>query len=215
MATATTTAPHDFRQHVLHHYNKYAAWYELGEFIRRGTRRKALELSGLQPGEKVLDLCTGTGELALKFVTAGAAVVGVDLARGALKIAQAKRAGSLSSWMEMEATRLGFAEKSFDISLLSLALHHMPESVQVHVLKEMCRVTRRRVVIVEPNVPVNPNWFQAYARVAAVIDESEYMNEWVEQDFLGTCTIAGLNVESMIDSTLGIHRIILCRPKNL
>src|SRR5262245_61174217 len=179
---ATTTVKRDFRQHVLYHYNRFATLYDFGEFIRRGTRHKAMELSGWQPGEKVLDLCTGTGELALTFATRGAAVIGIDLARGALKVASAKSMGNVSTWMEMEATRLGFADKSFEVSMLSLALHHMPELVQVHVLKELCRVTSRRIVIIEPDVPIKPNWVSTYVFVASIIDESEYMHEWVYQD---------------------------------
>ena len=208
---ATTIVNHDFRQHVLYHYNRFAALYDLGEFMRRGTRRKALELSGWQPGEKVLDLCTGTGELALTFAAQGAAVVGADLARGALRVASAK-SDHVAAWMEMEATRLGFADNAFEVSMLSLALHHMPEPVQVSVLKELRRVTSRRVVIVEPDVPVKPNWVSTYVFVASIIDVSEYMHEWVHQDLSRTCEHAGLRVEAIISTTFGLHRILLCKP---
>lgn len=208
---ATTIVNHDFRQHVLYHYNRFAALYDLGEFMRRGTRRKALELSGWQPGEKVLDLCTGTGELALTFAAQGAAVIGADLARGALRVASAK-SDHVAAWMEMEATRLGFADNAFEVSMLSLALHHMPEPVQVSVLKELRRVTSRRVVIVEPDVPVKPNWVSTYVFVASIIDESEYMHEWVHQDLSRTCEHAGLRVEAIISTTFGLHRILLCKP---
>jgi demethylmenaquinone methyltransferase/2-methoxy-6-polyprenyl-1,4-benzoquinol methylase len=211
---ATTTVNHDFRRHVLYHYNRFAALYDLGEFIRRSTRRKAMELSGWQPGEKVLDLCTGTGELALTFATQGAAVIGIDLARGALKVASTKRMGSVPAWMEMDATHLGFADNSFEVSMLSLALHHMPEPVQVNVLKELGRVTSRRVVIIEPDVPVKPNWVSTYVFVASIIDESEYMHEWVHQDLSRTCETAGLRVEAITSATFGLHRILLCKPTN-
>jgi ubiquinone/menaquinone biosynthesis C-methylase UbiE len=211
---ATLNINHNFRRHVLYHYNKFAALYDLGEIIRHGTRRKAMELSGWQPGEKVLDLCTGTGELALTFASRSANVVGIDLARGMLKVAAAKGGNGYSSWMEMEATRLGFADKSFEVGMLSLALHHMPESVQVNVLKELRRVTSRRVVIIEPDVPVKPNWVPTYVFVASIIDESEYMHEWVHQDLSKTCENAGLGVEAMISTTFGLHRILLCKPSH-
>ena len=210
---ATMTVNHDFRGHVLHYYNKFAALYDLGEFIRRGTRRKAMELSGWQPGESVLDLCTGTGELALTFAAEGAAVVGVDLARGALKVASSK-SDRISAWLEMDATQLGFADNAFDVAMLSLALHHMPESVQASVLSELCRVTRRRVVIIEPDVPVKPSWVSTYVFVASIIDESEYMHEWVHQDLSKTCEAAGLSVQEIVSTTFGLHRIVLCEPSN-
>ncbi len=114
----------------------------------------------------------------------------------------------------MDATCLGFPDESFDVSVLSLALHHMPEAEQVNVLRELRRVTKRRIVIIEPEVPVKPNWFNAWAFVASVIDESEYMHEWVRQDFIGTCEEAGLRVEAVESSRFWVHRFILCRPAN-
>ena len=212
--TTTMGVSGNFRNHVLYYYNRFAALYDLGEFIRKGTRHKAMSLSGWKPGEKVLDLCTGTGELALTFASQGAHVTGVDLARGMLKRAAAKSAGMNSTWLEMDATHLAFPNKSFEVAMLSLALHHMPEAVQMNVLRELCRVTRRRVVIIEPDVPVKPNWVPAWKFVASIIDESEYMHDWADQDFLGTCQMAGLSVESVYESTFGLHRIVLCIPKN-
>ena len=114
----------------------------------------------------------------------------------------------------MDATHLAFADKSFEVSVLSLALHHMPEAVQLNVLKELCRVTQRRVVIIEPDVPVKPNWVPIWTLVASIIDESEYMHEWVRQDLKRTCQSAGLQVDSIYESTFGLHRIVLCIPKN-
>jgi len=210
--TTTMSVGGNFRRHVLYYYNRFASLYDLGEFIRKGTRHKAMSLSGWKPGEKVLDLCTGTGELALTFASQGAPVIGVDLARGMLKVASAKGARLNSTWLEMDATHLAFADNSFEVSVLSLALHHMPETIQLNVLKELCRVTQRRVVIIEPDVPVKPNWIPVWTFVASIIDESEYMHEWVRQDFTRTCQNAGLQVDTIYESTFGLHRIMICEP---
>jgi ubiquinone/menaquinone biosynthesis C-methylase UbiE len=183
------------------------------EFIRRGTRRKAMLLSGWRPTEKILDLCTGTGEMALVFASQGANVVGTDIARGMLKRAVNKSLGTASAWVEMDATHLAIADRSFEISMISLALHHMPVPVQVRVLNELRRVTSRRIVIIEPDVPVNRRWSPLWSFVASIIDESEYMHEWVYQDFMHTCHMAGLKVESVHGTTFGLHRILLCKPQ--
>ena len=95
----TLSVNHNFRRHVLYYYNRFASLYDLGEFIRYGTRQKAVALSGWQPGETVLDLCTGTGGLALAFASLGAPVVGVDIARGMLKRAAAKSRGCDCAWL--------------------------------------------------------------------------------------------------------------------
>jgi len=201
-----------YRRYVLHYYNRFANLYDLGEFIRWRTRRKAMHFSGWKSGERVLDLCTGTGQLALKFAQQGATIVGCDIAWGMLKRAQIKGTGLTAYWTEMDATELAFADDSFDVSVLSLALHHMPENVQVRVLKELRRVTARRIVIIEPDVPIKQSWIPAWLFVASIIDESEYMEEWVRQDLIKTCYTAGLQVESVHSTTFGMHRILSCLP---
>ena len=202
----------DYRWHILHHYNRHAYLYDRMEFIRRGTRRKAVSLSGWRTGERILDLCTGTGELALVFASQGAKVVGTDIARGMLKRAVNKSLGTASAWVEMDATNLAIADRSFEISMISLALHHMPVPVQVRVLMELRRVTSRRIVIIEPDVPVDHRWSPLWSLVASIIDESEYMHEWVYQDLIHTVHLAGLNVEAVHGTSLGLHRILLCNP---
>jgi ubiquinone/menaquinone biosynthesis C-methylase UbiE len=141
--------------------------------------------------------------------------VGTDIARGMLKRAVNKSlsATTVSDWVEMDAINLAIADRSFDISIISLALHHMPVPIQMHVLKELRRVTSRRIVIIEPDVPVDRRWSPLWSFVASIIDESEYMHEWVYQDFINTCHTAGLKVESVHATTLGLHRILLCDPQ--
>ncbi|HEX9385896.1 MAG TPA: methyltransferase domain-containing protein [Anaerolineales bacterium] len=209
----TLEVKRDYRWHILHHYNRRADFYDRMEFIRRGTRRKAMILSGWRPSERILDLCTGTGEMALVFASQGAKVVGTDIARGMLKRAVNKSLGTTSAWVEMDATNLAIADRSFEISMISLALHHMPVAVQVRVLKELRRVTSRRIVIIEPDVPIDRRWSPLWSFVASIIDESEYMHEWVHQDFIDTCHLGGLKVESVHGTTFGLHRILVCDPQ--
>ena len=208
----TLEVKRDYRWHILQHYNRHADFYDRMEFIRRGTRRKAMLLSGWRHGDRILDLCTGTGEMALGFAFQGAKVVGTDIARGMLRRAVRKSLGTASAWVEMDATNLAIADHSFEISMISLALHHMPVPVQVRVLNELCRVTGRRIVIIEPDVPVDRRWSPLWSFVASIIDESEYMHEWVYQDFIQTCCMGGLKVESVHATAFGLHRILLCSP---
>lgn len=74
-------------------------------------------------------------------------------------------------------------------------------------------MTSRRIIIIEPNVPVDRRWSPLWSFVASIIDKSEYMHEWVYQDFIETCHRAGLKVESVHATTLWLHRILLCDPQ--
>jgi len=204
----------DFRQPILTYYNRASRIYDLIEFIRKDTRPKVLQKSELQPGERVLDACTGTGDLALVFAKAGAEVTGIDIAENMLLRAKEKTNGFQVSWIKMDASELKFRDNSFDISTISLALHHMPENEQVKVLSELARVTRRRVIIVEPHQPFNQKLHWLWGIVGSIVDESKYMPQWVRQDFNQTCNNAGLDVEDIEVSTRSVHRITVCKPGN-
>ena len=85
-------------------------------------------MSGWRSGERVLDHVhrdRRVGDCVSPRM--GRQVVGVDLARGMLKRASPRATGTRSYWLEMDATHLAFADEVFDVSVLSLALHHMPE----------------------------------------------------------------------------------------
>jgi len=61
----TLEVKRDYRWHILRHYNRHAYFYDLIEFIRQVTHRKAVGLSAWQYSEKILDLCTRTGEVVI------------------------------------------------------------------------------------------------------------------------------------------------------
>lgn len=61
--------------------------------IDRGWRRRAIAALALRPGDRVLDLACGSGDLAAAACAAGARVVGVDFSAGMLRAAQARRLG--------------------------------------------------------------------------------------------------------------------------
>jgi ubiquinone/menaquinone biosynthesis C-methylase UbiE len=205
-------ASHDYRHHILYFYNRFAKRYDWGEVFRRNTRCKAVAMSGWRPGDNVLDVCTGTGEQALAFARLGAQVVGIDIARGALAYAATKAVHPRPGWLEMDATALSFRDKIFDISTVSFVLHHMPESVQRVVLTEVVRVTRRKVVIIEPHTPANPRLQPVWATIHSWFDESEYHEEWSRQDFSETCRGANMTVDEVRLATMNLHRLTACTP---
>ena len=137
----------DFRKRVISYYNTFARVYDLGEFFRKGTREAMVRASGCNPGDRVLDICTGTGELALAFARQGIHTVVVDLARDMLKIGKRKSSYDHLDFLETDAIRLPFPNKSFNVVAVSLALHHMPEIVQIEVMKKMTRLASQRVIM--------------------------------------------------------------------
>jgi ubiquinone/menaquinone biosynthesis C-methylase UbiE len=205
-------AQKDFREHVLYFYNRFAGLYDLTEFFRKGTRAAMLRVSGCKPGDRMLDVCTGTGELAITFARAGVRSVAVDLARGMLKIGRRKTNLEHLHFLETDATKLPFPDRAFDVMAISLALHHMPEPVQIDVLTEMKRLAAQKVILIEWNTIRNQGKGSWYLHLIHLMDESEHMREWLRQDFRATCHKAGLEIEHEETMTMGFHRITVCKP---
>ena len=106
---------------------------------------KLIAAAGLQRGDRVLDVATGTGIVAieaLKKVGNDGRVVGIDISTGPLAIAK-RTAGNTNNlqFLEMDAEDLKFPDGSFDVVLSEFALMFFPDSQKA--LREMKRVLIR------------------------------------------------------------------------
>ncbi len=93
-------------------------------------------------GGKILDVGTGHGEFInfLKQALKGfESFIGIDLNEEELKRAE-KEYGAISKFTKMNAEKLDFPDKTFDIVSIASTLHHLNEPEKV--LKEMFRVVK-------------------------------------------------------------------------
>jgi SAM-dependent methyltransferase len=99
-----------------------------------------------RPGQKVLDVATGTGAAAVALAQAlspGGRVIGVDLSEAMLaKAGQNIRKMALDNvdLFQMDAERLEFKRDYFDASVCSFGLFFMPQMDKA--LRELVRVTK-------------------------------------------------------------------------
>jgi len=104
---------------------------------------QTLRVAKIRPGERVLDLATGTGITAIAARERGAQVTGVDLTAELLAVARKKAAdegfGDID-FREGDAEALPFADASFDVVLSTCG--HMFAPDQPKVAAELARVTR-------------------------------------------------------------------------
>ena len=79
-----------YRSNVTESFNRWARLYDpfLALFRLKGIRGATMEMSGAQPGDRVLDVCTSTSDVALEFARRCDDVVGIDLSTGMLAVAQ-------------------------------------------------------------------------------------------------------------------------------
>jgi demethylmenaquinone methyltransferase / 2-methoxy-6-polyprenyl-1,4-benzoquinol methylase len=138
--------------------------------IDRGWRRRTVRLvPPMEGGGPILDVCTGTADLALAYaglesMRAGQ-VVGADFCRPMLQIAQAKcrRAGRALAIVEADALRLPFADNAFQIVSVAFGLRNTTDTELA--LREMARVCRPagRVAVLEFSMPTAQPWRSIYA----------------------------------------------------
>jgi demethylmenaquinone methyltransferase/2-methoxy-6-polyprenyl-1,4-benzoquinol methylase len=123
-----------------------------------GWRRAAAAAADLAAGDRALDVCTGTGDLAIELAhrtTGSGAVVGVDFSEEMVARARAKAAhrASPATFRVADALALPFAEDRFDAATVAFGIRNVSDLDAG--LAEMARVVRPggRVVVLEITTP--------------------------------------------------------------
>lgn len=132
-------------------------------------RRRAADLAGVSPGDRVLDVATGTGDLALELarrVAPGGVVVGADFSDRMLELARDKAAAQraqqgMPSDVELRfeianALELPYEDNAFAAATVGFGARNFSDLEQG--LHEMVRVVRPagRVVVLEITTPTHP-----------------------------------------------------------
>jgi ubiquinone/menaquinone biosynthesis C-methylase UbiE len=122
--------------------------------LRRYAHRTQYEaiISNILPGSSVLDAGCGEGVIPMILAERGIASTGVDLSQPNIEAARAEAErlglGRLATFVQGDAERLPFPDKSFDIVLSSHVLEHLPDFDRG--ARELVRVARKRVIVALP-----------------------------------------------------------------
>jgi demethylmenaquinone methyltransferase/2-methoxy-6-polyprenyl-1,4-benzoquinol methylase len=132
--------------------------------LHHSWRARAVELARVGPGSRVLDVATGTGDMAIALarrVGPDGEVVASDFSEGMLDRARAKtlgqdRAGVRPRFEWADAMRLPYDEASFDAATVGFGARNFDDLGRG--LSEMVRVVRPggRVVVLEFTNPTRP-----------------------------------------------------------
>jgi demethylmenaquinone methyltransferase/2-methoxy-6-polyprenyl-1,4-benzoquinol methylase len=125
-------------------------------------RRRAADLAELRPGDRALDVATGTGDLAIELaarVGPEGEVVGSDFSEGMLE--RARRKAPQLRWEHADALALQYPDDGFDAATVGFGARNFADLDRG--LAEMTRVTKPggRVVVLEITAPQKPplSWF--------------------------------------------------------
>jgi demethylmenaquinone methyltransferase/2-methoxy-6-polyprenyl-1,4-benzoquinol methylase len=120
-------------------------------------RARAADLAAVGPGDRALDVATGTGDLAVELarrVGPGGAVVGSDFSEEMLTVARRKAPGISFEWGN--ALELPYEDGRFDAATVGFGARNFSDLERG--LQEMARVVRPggRVVVLEITTPQRP-----------------------------------------------------------
>jgi len=132
--------------------------------LHRLWKRALVNLAAIRPGDRALDVCCGTGDLALRLEKAGAQVIGLDFSGAMLEIARrrAARVASPVQWIQGDALHLPFEDATFDVVSVGYGLRNLASWETG--LEEMWRVARpgARLLVLDFGKPENPLWRALY-----------------------------------------------------
>jgi demethylmenaquinone methyltransferase/2-methoxy-6-polyprenyl-1,4-benzoquinol methylase len=130
--------------------------------LHRHWKRRVIALAAVTTGVRALDLCCGTGDIALSLAERGAEVTGLDFSAPMLAVAGQRKRGANPIFIQGDALKIPFPDNSFDIVTMGYGLRNLASWEQG--LAEMQRVAKPggRVIILEFGKPANALWRSLY-----------------------------------------------------
>ncbi len=139
-------------------FTQQAAAYAANPAIHSAERIARL-VEALQPEshQRVLEIASGPGHVALAIAPRVQSIVGVDLTQAFLKIARGNRAErgmSNAHFGQADVNTLPFADEQFDRAVCRFAFHHLPDPGRA--LGELARILRPGGLIVIEDMLASP-----------------------------------------------------------
>lgn len=192
-------------------FRRVAPNYRWLDLLASGCRTKFCRFLGNTAGLNILDLATGTGKQAIALARRGGHVTGADLSEDMLHYARINARRLPVSFVHANGTSLPFEDGTFDITVMSFALHCMTPEVRLHTLQEMKRVTRAggQVAFIDhckPTGTIGRFIYRNYARF-----ETPLYKAFLESDFTTQLQSAGLYTIRHERFFFGAMQMLACK----
>ena len=141
--------------------------------LHRAWKRRVVRMANVKPGDRALDVCCGTGDIAFLLARAGAEVTATDFSEAMLDVARdrAKTQSAISNpqssilnpqFQRGDTQHLEFADNTFDAVTVGYGLRNL--SSWETGLREMHRVAKPggRLLVLDFGKPDNAAWHALY-----------------------------------------------------
>lgn len=133
--------------------------------LHRLWKNLVIRLSGAKPGDRVLDACTGTGDIAMRLAKAVGPtghVTGLDFSAEMLAVARQRPQAPAIEWVEGDLMALPFADGSFEAVTVGYGLRNVTSIPGA--LQEIKRVLKPggRMVSLDLGKPTVPVWRECF-----------------------------------------------------
>lgn len=168
-------------------------------------------------GEKIIDIACGTGAQVFELCGIASKIVGVDLSESMINHAQnsVKKRNILNAeFFVCDATNLSiFEANSFDVAIMSLALHQFDPLLHSTILNEMKRVAKR-IIIVDYAVPLPKNYAGFGSRIAEFLAGKEHNSNFKQYYQLGGLNeilpLNNLIIQKSVSFGKGAFQLVIC-----
>jgi len=181
--TKSTAAP-ETEGHTLHQAGQYDFFSRLvGLGVNQANSRMVAEMAKLKPGDKVLDVGCGTGNLTLtakEYVGPSGSATGIDASPEMIDKA---RRNAVHSGLEA-AFEVGLIEKipypagSFDAVINRLMIHHLPNDLKRQGLAEILRVLKPGGLLFIADFKAQTNTLLGHLALAFARHRMMQTDEW-------------------------------------
>lgn len=188
--------------------------------ILRSTRVRTIKFAGIKAGDKVLDVCCGTGDQAFHYAKAGAIAYGIDLNPGMIEMAEKnkKKLGLNNVFFQVaDARNLPFEDNFFDHASVSFGLHEKERKARNKIISEMKRVIKERgnLIFIDFQIPLSRGFYSFFIKIIEYFagkDHYEYFKDYLKQGGLnGTLRENQLRIERSERTKNGIIEMIKVR----
>jgi ubiquinone/menaquinone biosynthesis C-methylase UbiE len=142
--------------------------------LLKDLRKFIPEFSGMKAGDRVIDICCGTGAQVLEYGQHSIIATGIDNSPDMLQIATRNRMRKKMvnvSFQFADAANLPFRDGCFDYATVSFGLHDKVKPVRYQIISEMKRVVKQGggLILIDFQVPLPKNVWALFARVIEFI----------------------------------------------